>query len=97
MPRAIRRRPPFEWTQALLLIPPVFMIATIPLSIAGWGVRESSMIIAFGYAGLAESDGLIISVLFGAAILTMGVLGGLTWIVSVGTRRLMSPGEPVQK
>lgn len=84
---------PFEWTQALLLIPPVFMIATIPLSIAGWGVRESSMIIAFGYAGLPESDGLIISVLFGAAIFTVGILGGLTWIVSGGTRKLIQPGE----
>lgn len=87
---------PFEWTQALLLIPPVFMIATIPLSIAGWGVRESSMIIAFGYAGLAESDGLIISVLFGVAIFTVGVLGGLAWIISGGARKLTSD-DPVQK
>ena len=89
---------PLEWTQALLLILPVFMIATIPLSIAGWGVRESSMIIAFGYAGLPESDGLIVSVLFGAAIFTVGVLGGITWILSGRAHKKNgSIIEPIQR
>ena len=37
----------------------------MPISIAGWGVRESSMVVAFGYAGLAQSDGLTLSILFG--------------------------------
>ena len=86
----------FEWVQALLLIPPVFMIATIPLSIAGWGVRESSMIIAFAYAGLAESDGLIVSVLFGAATFAVGMLGGLIWILGAGPRKFMPLAEPSQ-
>ena len=45
----------------------MILIATIPVSIAGWGVRESAMILAFSYAGLAESDGLIVSILFGVA------------------------------
>ena len=58
---------PLEWSQALLLVLPVLLIATIPLSIAGWGTRETAMILAFGYAGLPESDGLIVSVLFGIA------------------------------
>ena len=47
------------------MIPPVILISTIPISIAGWGVRESSMIVAFTYAGLAAGDGLIVSILVG--------------------------------
>lgn len=86
-----------EWVQALLLVPPVFMIATIPLSIAGWGVRESSMIIAFSYAGLPESDGLIVSVLYGAATFAVGILGGITWVLSGGSRKIMPSTEPSQK
>jgi hypothetical protein len=59
------------------------MISTIPVSIAGWGVRESSMIAAFAFAGLAESDGLTLSVLFGAACFVVGLTGGIVWILSV--------------
>lgn len=46
-----------DFTQALFLVLPVILVATIPISIAGWGVRESAMILAFSYAGLAETDG----------------------------------------
>ena len=67
---------PLNWSQALLLVLPVLLIATIPLSIAGWGTRESAMVLAFGYAGLPESDGLIVSVLLGVAMFAAGVLGG---------------------
>ena len=46
---------------SLFLVPPVILVTVVPISIAGWGVRESAMIAAFGYAGLAQSDGLIVS------------------------------------
>jgi hypothetical protein len=36
------------------------------------GVRESAMVLAFSYAGLAESDGLIISILLGATTFPVG-------------------------
>ena len=71
-----------ELSQVLLLVPPVILIATIPVSIAGWGVRESAMVLAFSYAGLAESDGLIISILLGATTFAVGAMGGIVWIAS---------------
>jgi uncharacterized protein (TIRG00374 family) len=71
-----------DFVQVLFLILPVILIATIPISIAGWGVRESAMVLAFSYAGLAESDGLIVSILFGAATLAVGAIGGIVWIAS---------------
>ena len=71
-----------DFTQALFLILPVILVATIPISIAGWGVRESAMMLAFSYAGLAETDGLIVSILYGLATLTIGALGGIVWIAS---------------
>ena len=74
---------PVSFEQVLMLLPPVLMISTIPVSIAGWGVRESSMIAAFAFAGLAESDGLTLSVLFGAACFVVGLAGGIVWILSV--------------
>ncbi|HXZ22030.1 MAG TPA: lysylphosphatidylglycerol synthase transmembrane domain-containing protein [Pseudolabrys sp.] len=73
---------PVSFIQLLFLMPPVLLVATIPISIAGWGVRESSMIVAFAYAGLAESNGLTLSILFGAASFAVGVVGGIVWVIS---------------
>lgn len=70
---------------ALFLVLPVVLIATVPISVAGWGVREGAMVAAFGYAGLPPSDGLIVSLLFGASYLAIGAIGGVVWIVT--TRR----------
>jgi uncharacterized membrane protein YbhN (UPF0104 family) len=71
-----------DFAQILFLFLPVMLIATVPISIAGWGLRESAMIMAFSYAGLAEGDGLIVSLLYGAATLAVGAIGGVVWIAS---------------
>jgi hypothetical protein len=73
---------PVGFAHVLFLMPPVLLITTVPISIAGWGVRESSMIAAFAYAGLAESDGLTLSILFGAVTFVIGIVGGIVWISS---------------
>ncbi|HET7375313.1 MAG TPA: lysylphosphatidylglycerol synthase domain-containing protein, partial [Anaerolineae bacterium] len=71
-----------DFTQTLFLVLPVVLVATIPISIAGWGVRESAMVLAFSYAGLMESDGLIVSILYGFTTLAVGAIGGIVWIAS---------------
>jgi hypothetical protein len=35
---------------------------------------------AFAYAGLAQNDGLVISILFGAASFIVGIAGGAVWL-----------------
>lgn len=54
----------------------------MPISIAGWGVREATMMVAFGYAGLAQTDGTVVSILFGAVSFIVGCAGGQVWIFS---------------
>jgi uncharacterized membrane protein YbhN (UPF0104 family) len=73
---------PFAFLDAVLLIPPVLLIATIPISIAGWGLREGAMVLAFSYSGLPQADGLLVSALFGLATLTIGVAGGVMWMAT---------------
>jgi uncharacterized membrane protein YbhN (UPF0104 family) len=87
---------PVGFLQVFLLLAPVSMIATVPISIAGWGVRESALVLAFSYAGLPESDALIISVLFGAATFATGVIGGLVWLASGGALRLSAAWRNAQ-
>jgi glycosyltransferase 2 family protein len=68
--------------QLLALVPPVMLITMLPISIAGWGLREATMMVAFGYAGLPQADGLTVSLLYGAMIFVVGAAGGLVWILS---------------
>lgn len=75
-------RAPITFDQILLLVPPVVLITLLPIAIAGWGVRETAMMIAFGYAQLPQSDGINISLLFGAVTFFVGLIGGLVWILS---------------
>jgi uncharacterized membrane protein YbhN (UPF0104 family) len=73
---------PAGFEQTFLLIPPIALITMLPISIAGWGVREATMMVAFGYAGLNQTDGTMISLLSGATSFVVGGLGGLVWILS---------------
>jgi glycosyltransferase 2 family protein len=73
---------PVLFRQVFQLVPPVMLITMLPISIAGWGVREATMGLAFGYAGLATSEGVNVSLLFGATYFIVGAFGGLVWILS---------------
>ncbi|GLR85538.1 lysylphosphatidylglycerol synthase transmembrane domain-containing protein [Bradyrhizobium iriomotense] len=73
---------PVSFGETFLLIPPVMLITLMPISIAGWGVREATMGLAFGFAGLAANEGVNVSLLFGAVSFIVGAFGGLVWIFS---------------
>jgi uncharacterized membrane protein YbhN (UPF0104 family) len=73
---------PVAFSQIFLLIPPIMLITMLPISIAGWGVREATMGLAFGYAGLLANEGVNVSLLFGAVSFIVGAFGGLVWIFS---------------
>ena len=72
----------FGFFHALVLLPPVLLISTLPISVAGWGVREKSLVLAFAYAGLSESNGFLVSVLLGAMMIAVGMVGGIVWLAS---------------
>jgi uncharacterized membrane protein YbhN (UPF0104 family) len=73
---------PASFEQLFMLTPPIMLITMLPISIAGWGVREATMMIAFGYAGLVPADGTVVSILFGAVFFIVGAMGGVVWILS---------------
>ena len=41
---------PVGFSDVFVLVPPVMLITMMPISIAGWGVREATMSLAFGFA-----------------------------------------------
>jgi hypothetical protein len=90
---------PVFFVQLFQLVPPVMLITMLPISIAGWGVREATMGLAFGYAGLMTTEGVNISLLFGAVTFIVGAFGGLVWIFSAekaaqGSETIDVPRQP---
>ena len=65
----------------LIVVPTVILILTLPISIAGWGVREGAMVAGFGLVGVAADDALALSVLYGLATLLIALPGGLVWLI----------------
>ena len=65
----------------LVLIPPVILVMTLPISIAGWGVREGAMVAAFAFVGVAEGDAFVMSILFGLIGVVFALPGGLLWLI----------------
>ena len=70
------------WLDCMVLIPPVLLVMTLPISIAGWGVREQAMVTAFALIGVPGEGALALSILFGLIALLFGLPGGVVWLMS---------------
>jgi uncharacterized protein (TIRG00374 family) len=66
--------------QSLLLIPLVTLVALLPISIAGWGLRESAMVVALGLVGVPAVQAFSLSVLSGLVVMASGIPGGMLWL-----------------
>lgn len=64
---------------AFTLVPPALLIAMLPISLAGWGVREVVFIQAFGLVGIEPGSALALSLLYGIVGLVTGLFGGCVW------------------
>ena len=67
----------------IFLIPPVMLLASLPISIAGWGVREGAMIVAFGAIGVSSEAALILSIQFGLLGTAASLLGAFCWFHAI--------------
>ena len=71
---------PVEPAACLVIVPIANLSALLPISISGWGVREGAFVAGFGLVGIAASDAIALSVLFGLLTMLVGIGGGLVWL-----------------
>jgi len=64
----------------LVIIPPVALIQLIPVSLAGWGVREATLVVVLAGFGVPNENGLATSLLFGLCQIIIALPGGLIWL-----------------
>ncbi|MHA1537432.1 MAG: lysylphosphatidylglycerol synthase transmembrane domain-containing protein [Alphaproteobacteria bacterium] len=72
---------PIQLLDCIALVPIIILITMVPISIAGWGVREGAMVAGFGYVGLSPVSALSLSLLFGFINLAISLPGGILWLL----------------
>lgn len=72
----------------LLITPAVFLVSMVPISIAGWGVREGAMSAGFALVGIDPEKSIIVSIAFGLSLAIVSLPGSFT-----GLRVLSGPAE----
>ena len=65
----------------LVLMPSVALIASLPISIGGWGVREGGMVVGFMLFDVPPEKSLLMGLLVGVASLAAFLPGGLLWLL----------------
>ena len=63
----------------LIAIPPIFLLTIVPISLAGWGVRESGMVGILMLVGAQKEEILVISVLYGLLLILAALPGAWFW------------------
>lgn len=59
----------------MVIMPPVILLTIIPVSMAGWGIREGAMVGFLSFAGVPKNLAVAISVLYGFSYVLQGIVG----------------------
>lgn len=74
----------------LVLMPAIQLITSLPITYAGWGLREQSVVFAFALVGVGAPEALAASILMGLSWIVAGLPGAILW---VRFRRTLAPRE----
>lgn len=85
-----------EFSMFMIFMLTVLFLSMLPISIAGWGVREGAMVGALAVVGVPTHQSLAPSICFGLALVFISLPGGLMWFLSRHrpTGVAVTPGRP---
>ena len=69
-----------SFLDAVLLFMPAVLLATLPISVAGWGVRENALVALYGFVGVPAAQAVAVSILYGLISTLVALPGGLLWL-----------------
>jgi glycosyltransferase 2 family protein len=67
-------------SQIMLVLPLVFLSGVLPISFAGWGLREGSMVVLLAVFGVASEGALALAVTIGLLSLIGAIPGIFMWL-----------------
>jgi glycosyltransferase 2 family protein len=65
----------------LIVVPLANLVQVLPISVGGWGLRESFYVLALAKLGVPGSDALALSVLYGLLTMICSLPGGIVWLM----------------
>ena len=71
---------PISVAALFALTPAALLVAMVPVSLGGWGIRELTFVYFLAIAGVGAKEALALSIVFGLVRLVVGAIGGLTWL-----------------
>jgi glycosyltransferase 2 family protein len=82
------------FTIFLLIVPVSGVLASLPVTLNGLGLRETAYLYLFGMAGVSRDTAIALGLLFFAATMANGLLGGLVFVsTEVPTARAQDDSE----
>jgi uncharacterized membrane protein YbhN (UPF0104 family) len=78
-----------------VFMPTVLFLSMLPISFAGWGVREGAMVTALAVVGVPSHQSLALSICFGLGLVLVSLPGGILWFASKSG--LGRPVEPARQ
>lgn len=69
----------------IVLMQPIVLLSALPISIGGWGVRETAMVGLFALVGVPANAALVLSIQFGLLSTLVSLPGGLLWLALRGS------------
>jgi uncharacterized membrane protein YbhN (UPF0104 family) len=75
----------------IAVISMVTLVVALPISLAGWGVREVSLVALLGLLGVARDAALLLSVEFGLLSMLLSLPGGVIWLMLREHRNVALP------
>jgi uncharacterized protein (TIRG00374 family) len=89
---------PVSIAGCFVVVPIAAIIAAVPVSIAGWGLREGAFVAGFGLLGMPGGHALLLSVLFGLISAVSALPGGVVWLARrKSDRAVRDAAEPVER
>jgi hypothetical protein len=64
-------------TDAIVVLPAILLLTALPISIAGWGVREAGMTLGLGSTGVPAEFALLASLLIGLMMILVHAPAGI--------------------
>jgi uncharacterized membrane protein YbhN (UPF0104 family) len=71
-----------EFGAFLCLMPLVILLTILPISFAGWGVREGAMVALFAMSGANKEAIMAVSIAYGVILIVSSLPGFATWLNS---------------
>ncbi len=78
-----------SWGQVFLIVPIIFLVASVPVSFAGWGIREGAVVLTLAVYGVGAEAALSLSILFGFLQLAASIPGLVLWLFDKKEKRIL--------